>query len=176
MLQVVQDRTTVLAHSSCCAGPFLDCAFDPEGLSWPGLHVLSQGLLVARAPSSPLQLRDASLPVLFPLSCLVVSGQLLAASSFDQPACAPACRPAKWLAPGGSSASSCSSWSQRHCVPLAPPTTNRKMTREGGRRGVSYFLLVLMCPTWPQLAHLRVVPVRTLSPALGEPASPALAF
>lgn len=40
-----------------------------------------------------------------------------------------------------------------------------------GCGGLLYFLFVLMCPTWPQLAHFRVVPVAILS-TLGALAAP----
>lgn len=60
--------------------------------------------------------------------------------------------------------------------PLWASTTNQNAGMGVENMREPYFLLVLMCPTCPQLAHFRVVPVGTLSTAPGEPASPLLAL
>lgn len=42
-----------------------------------------------------------------------------------------------------------------------------------GEKGIEYFLFVLICPTWPQLAHFRCVPgplgAGTVPGELGDP-------
>ena len=39
--------------------------------------------------------------------------------------------------------------------------------------GLTYFLFVLICPTWPQLAHFRCVPTTLAGSAPGEVGEPS---
>ena len=46
-------------------------------------------------------------------------------------------------------------------------------TRKKRYKRVAHFLLVLMCPIWPQLAHLRPVPADFAGTPVGEEGDPA---